>query len=70
MCLRGSGLKLRVHTKKKKNFLISQSKHILLVLKETVSLRPFFLAPKTFVKIDWFKNICNFLLKKFVYRNL
>ena len=64
MCLRGSGLKLRVHTKKK-NFLISQTKHILWVLKETVSLRPFFLAPKTFVKIDGFKNIYNFLLKNF-----
>ena len=64
MCLRGSGLKLRVHTKKKKkNFLISQTKHILWVLKETVSLRPFFLAPKTFVKIDGFKNIYNFAQK-------
>ena len=69
MCLRGSGLKLRVHTKKM-NFLISQTKHILWVLKETVSLRPFFLAPKTFVKIDGFQNIYNFLLKNFVYRNL
>ena len=35
------------------------------MLKETVSLRPFFLAPKTFVKIDGFKNIYNFLLKIF-----
>ena len=40
------------------------------MLKGTVSLRPFFLAPKTFVKIDGFKNIYNFLLKNFVYRNL
>ena len=70
MCLRGSGLKLRVHTKKKKNFLISQTKHILWVLKGTVSFRPFFLAPKTFVKIDGFKNIYNFMLKNFVYLNL
>ena len=69
MCLRGSGLKLRVHTKKK-NFLISQTKHILWVLKGTVSLRPFFLAPKTFAKIDGFKNIHNFMLKNFVYLNL
>ena len=33
-------------------FLISQPKHMLWVLKRTVSMRRFFLAPKTYVKID------------------
>ena len=34
------------------NFLISQSKHMLWVLKRTVSVRLFFWAPKTNVKTD------------------
>ena len=34
------------------NFLISKPKHMLWVLKRTVSMRRFFWAPKTFVKID------------------
>ena len=34
------------------NFLISQPKHILWVLKKTVSLRQFFLAPKTYAQTD------------------
>ena len=34
------------------NFLISQPKHVLWVLKRTVSMRLFFWAPKTYVKTD------------------
>ena len=34
------------------NFLISQQKHILWVLKRTVSMRRFFWAPKTYVQTD------------------
>ena len=37
---------------KKINFLISQPKHMLWVLKRTVSMRRFFEAPKTHVKTD------------------
>ena len=33
-------------------FLISQPKHMFWVLKRTVSMRRFFWAPKTYVKID------------------
>ena len=36
----------------KKQFLIPQPKHMLQVLKITVSMRPFFWAPETNVKID------------------
>ena len=36
----------------KTNFLISQLKHMLWVLKRTVSMRQFFWAPKTYVKTD------------------
>ena len=35
------------------NFLISHPKHMFWVLKRTVSMRPFFLAPKPYVKTDW-----------------
>ena len=34
------------------NFLISKPKHMLWVLKRTLSMRRFFWAPKTFVKTD------------------
>ena len=37
---------------RKTNFLIFQPKHMLWVLKRTVSKRRFFLAPKTYVKTD------------------
>ena len=37
--------------KQKINFLIAQPKHMLWVLK-TVSMRRFFLAPKTYIKTD------------------
>ena len=33
-------------------FLISQPKHMLLVLKRTVTMRQFFLETETYVKID------------------
>ena len=36
----------------KNNFLISQQKHMLWVLKRTVSMRRLFWAPKTYVKTD------------------
>ena len=36
----------------KNNFLISQPKHMLWVLKRTVSMRRFFWAPKTYAKND------------------
>ena len=52
------------------NFLISQSKHMLWVLKRTVSMRRFFLAPKTYVQTDGLKNIYNFTFKNFAYLNL
>ena len=42
---------------KKNNFLISQPKHMLLVLKRT---------PKTYVQTDELENIYNFTLKKCV----
>ena len=45
----------------KKNFLISQTK-----LDCGCSKKPSHLAPKTFVKIDGFKNINNFLLNFFL----
>ena len=43
---------------------------MLWVLKRTVSMRRFFWAPKTYVKIDGLENIYNFTLKIFVYLNL
>ena len=43
---------------------------MLLVLKRTVSMRRFFWAPKTCVKIDGYENIYSFTLKIFVYLNL
>ena len=54
----------------KTNFLISQPKHMLWVLKRTVAMRRFFWAPKTYVKTDGQENIYNFMLKNFVYLNL
>ena len=51
------------------NFLISQPKHTLWVIKGTVSMRGFFLAPKTYVKIDGLENIYYFTLKICVYLN-
>ena len=38
-------------------FLISQPKHMLWVLKRTVSMRRFFWAPKTYVQADVLENI-------------
>ena len=43
---------------------------MLWVLKRTLSMRRFFWAPKTYVKIDGKDNIYNFTLKNFVYLNL
>ena len=43
---------------------------MLWVLKRTVSMRPFFWAPKTYVQTDGLENIYNFTLKIFVYLNL
>ena len=43
---------------------------MLWVLKRTVSMRRFFRAPKTYVKIDGKENIYNFTLKSFVYLNM
>ena len=54
----------------KNNFLISQPKHMLWVLKRTVSMRLFFWAPKTYVKTYRYENIYNFTLTQFVYLNL
>ena len=47
----------------KNNFLISQPKHMLWVLKRAVSMR-------TYVKTDGQENIFKFMLKNFVYLNL
>ena len=49
----------------KNNFLISQPKHLFLVLKRTVSMRRFFLAPKTSIQTDGLENIYNFYVQKF-----
>ena len=43
---------------------------MLSVLKRTVSMGWFFLAPKKYVKTDGLENINNFTLKNFVYLNL
>ena len=43
---------------------------MLWVIKRTVSMRQFFLAPKTYVKTNELENIYNFTLKNFVYLNL
>ena len=51
-------------------FLISQQKHMLWVLKRTVSMRRFFWAPKTYDKTDGQENIYNFTLNFFVYLRL
>ena len=48
---------------KKINFLFSQLKQMLWVLKRTVSLRWFFRASKTNVKIDGLENISDFTPK-------
>ena len=56
-----------VYQKKKKQkifwFFISQPKHMLRVLKLTVSLRRFFWAPKKYVKPDGLENIYNYMFK-------
>ena len=49
----------------KNDFLISQPKHMLWVLKRTVSMGRFFWVPKTYVKTDGLENIYNFTLKFF-----
>ena len=40
---------------------------MLWVLKRTVSMRRFFLAPKTYAKIGGLENVYKFMLKIFVY---
>ena len=52
------------------NFLFSHPKHMLWVLKWTVSLRRFFCTPKKYIKTDGLENIHNFTLKIFVYLKL
>ena len=52
------------------NFLISQPKHRLWILKRTVSMRRFFCAPKTYVQTEILENIYNFTIKNFVNLNL
>ena len=47
---------------KKSKFLNSQPKHMLRVLKRTVSMGWVFRAPKTYVKSDGSENIYNFTL--------
>ena len=47
----------------KYNFIVSQPKHMLWVLKRTVSMKRFLWAPKTYVKTDGKDNIYNFMLK-------
>ena len=51
-------------------FFISHPKHMLWVLKRTVSMRRFFRAPKTHVFIDEYENNYNFTLIKFPYLDL
>ena len=52
------------------NFLISQPKHMLLVLKRTVSMKRFFWAPTIYAKNHRKENIYNFTLNFFNYLNL
>ena len=49
----------------KNNFLIFQLKHLLWVLKRTVSVRRFFWVPITHIRIDELENIHNFTFKYF-----
>ena len=51
------------------NFLISQPKHILWMVKRTVSMRWFFWAFKTYlyIAINAKENIDNFMPKNYVY---
>ena len=51
-------------------FLISKPKHMLLVLKRTVSMRPFFWHTKHVLKLIGRKLFTIFTLKNFVYLNL
>ena len=51
-------------------FFLLLNKIMLWMLKRTVSMRWFFWAPKTFVKIDGYENIYNCWLNNFVYLNL
>ena len=59
-----SGLQIRVHTRKL-FFFIPQPKHMLWVLKRTVSMRRFFLAPKNMFKL-MHKKIFAILRKLFL----
>ena len=59
-----------IHDIRVSNDFFSQRKHMLWVLQRTVSMRRFFLAPKTYVKVDGKENIYNFVLNNFVYLNL
>ena len=43
---------------------------MLCVLKNTMSMRRFFWAPKTYVKTDWWENFHYFALKNVVYLDL
>ena len=52
------------------NFLSSQPKYMLCLLKRTVSMRWFFWAPKTSVKTDGYENIYDFTLQFFAYLDL
>ena len=45
------------------NFLVSQPKHMLWVLKRTVTMRRFFYHPQKSAKTDGKENIYNFTLK-------
>ena len=60
-----TGLQIRVC--KKIIFLNSQEKHLLWVLKRTVSLGWFFWEPKTHVLTDWEENRYNYTLKNLAY---
>ena len=51
-------------------FFISHPKHMLWVLKRTVSMRLFFRAPKTHVLIDGLENHYSFMIIKFPYLDL
>ena len=53
-----------------KKILISQPKHMLWVLKRTVSMRRFFWAPKSYAINYWYEDIDSFAPKYFVYQNL
>ena len=54
---------LKIDSRRYQHILIAQPKHVLWVLKRTVSMRWFFRVPKPYVKTDELENNFDFMLK-------